>query len=719
MRRLAATLAVLFSLTAIAESPRPATAEEGLFAFSFQEVAEDVWVGVRPDSPRFPVMGNTTFVISDEGVVVFDGGGAPAMAEQVIEKIRSLTTQPVTHVVISHWHGDHNFGVYRFAEEFAGVQFVAHRFTSEVLDSPRASYIDDAASFREKQLKGIQSMIAAGEDRRGRAVEGSRLEIFERIVADADAIDAEYQRLRITPPTLIVDGNYTIQSGERRIELLHLGQANTEGDLAMWLPDERVVAAGDIVVSPTPYAFNVPPRAWAETLRALNRLDYRVLVPGHGPVQSDTSYVDLLIEAAQSIADQRDDLLASGMEGEELEAALDFSRFEERFTHGDPYIAEAYLAWFERPFRKAATKALTGGPMVEIDRPAVIPFDDERWQIEGAEATQLSYLGRSALKLQGGSAVLADLEIRNGLVEFDLAVGEDRGFAGLMFHLQDGSNYEHFYIRPHQSGMPDANQYTPVFNGISAWQLLHGDGYGTPVDYRFDEWMHVKVVFAGSRADVYIDSDEPVLRVTDLKRGDGTGLVGVSAADFAPAWFANFKVTELANAYVLPRDAKPAEAVPEGRVRAWQVSDPFDLGVLVESPLLTPEITESRQWTGVSTDESGIMNLAAVPADGMAGRTRFARLMIRSEAAQTKLLTLGYSDVARVFLNGSLLYVGDNTYRSRDYRYLGTIGLFDTVALRLDAGENEVLIAATEAFGGWGVLAEFGDLEGIQIGEAP
>ena len=68
-------------------------------------------------------------------------------------------------------------------------------------------------------------------------------------------------------------------------------------------------------------------------------------------------------------------------------------------------------------------------------------------------------------------------------------------------------------------------------------------------------------------------------------------------------------------------------------------------------------------------------------------------------------LALGYSDVAAVFVNDTLIYKGNNTYQSRDYRYLGTIGLFDRVALPLQAGENEVWIAVSEAFGGWGILA--------------
>ena len=72
-------------------------------------------------------------------------------------------------------------------------------------------------------------------------------------------------------------------------------------------------------------------------------------------------------------------------------------------------------------------------------------------------------------------------------------------------------------------------------------------------------------------------------------------------------------------------------------------------------------------------------------------------------------LRFGYSDRVRDFLNGRLLYSGDNGYRSRDFRYLGTIGLFDSVPLALRAGENELLLAVSDSFGGWGVLAEVGD----------
>jgi len=697
---------LLFLLSGVAVGQ---VAQDTPFQFEFEELAPGVWAGVRPDGPRFPVMGNTTFVISDEGVVVFDGGGMPSMAEQIIDKVRSITDKPVTHVVISHWHGDHSFGVFRFAEEFPNVQFVAHEFTNDVFHSSRIRYIDRQSNFINNNLENFQKIVDTGVDSDGTEHSEVDRREYMRIIDDADAILAEYGRARVTPADVTFSDSYTIKSGNRRIELLNLGHGNTAGDIVMWLPEERIVSTGDIVVLPSPYAFNVPPRAWAATLRELNNLDYKTLIPGHGAIQTATSYIDLVIEAAESIADQRDELLDEGMSGEEVQEALDLSAFEYRFTHGDEYVKGYYDAYFDAPFKAAAMKALTGEAMVAIEPPVSVPFDDERWEIDGAETELVDYLGQAALKIKGGSALLPDLDLENGLVEFDIAVTGERGFAGLVFRVQDKKNYEYFYIRPHQSGNPDSNQYQPVFNGSASWQLYHGPEYAAPTEYRFDEWMHVKIIFAGKNADVYIDSDEPVLSINNLRRDELSGAIGLNSANFSSVHFANFKYTVLADAYALPTPEQD-NTTDDGTVMTWQVSDAFDGTTLEGVPQLGAAHTEGRTWTSLKAEKTGITNLAQVQGIEQGRNTAFARVVLSAAENAPKKLSFGYSDAARVYLNGTLLYAGDNMYQSRDYRYLGTIGLFDSVVLPLKAGDNELWIAVTESFGGWGVHARIDDL---------
>ena len=356
------------------------------------------------------------------------------------------------------------------------------------------------------------------------------------------------------------------------------------------------------------------------------------------------------------------------------------------------------------PFTKAAVKAATGAPMVEIEPPELVPFDDERGEIDAREAERVTYLGKDALRIKGGTAVLGDVEFRNGVIEYDIAISPGRGFGGAVFRGQDERNYEHFYIRSHQSGNPDANQYTPVFNGVSGWQLYHGEGYGAPVEYRFNEWMHVKIVVAGTRAEVYIDSDEPVLRIQDLKHGDLAGFIGLDVANFSAVHFADFRFTALPELYWLPVDSAAAVA-DDTLVTSWQVSSAFEATKLNGLMRLADGDWQQLEWTELESDGNGVANLARVQGLADGSNTAFARHVIQADGPETRTLSLGYSDAARVYLNGRLLYSGDNTYRSRDYRYLGTIGLFDEVPLPLEAGDNELWIAVTEAFGGWGVLA--------------
>lgn len=694
-----ATLLTLTGIEAHAAGSSPYTIE-------FEELAPDVWAGVRPEGPRPPVMGSAVFVVGTKSVAVFDGGGAAGITEQVIDKIKSVTDLPVSDVIISHWHGDHHFGVHRIAEAYPDVRFIGHPFTSAMLDSTKVSYVDGQKNYKETRLPAFQKMVASGASPDGRQLSSAEVDVYRRLINDIDDIDRETGLSRVTPIDTLVSDRMVLDLGDRQAEILFLGHGNTEGDLVMWLPQERVVAVGDIVVLPSPYAFNVPPRTWAQTLEAIKALDYAVLVPGHGPVQKDTHYLDLLFEVANDIAEQTDALSARSVAESDLGAMLDFSAFEPRFTGGDALLKVSYYGYFEGPFRAAAVKSLTGNAMVPVPEPERISFDDSRWVIEAADSEKVHYLGKPALKLRGGAAVLPDVSIRNAIVEFDLAVSGARGFAGLIFRNQGGGNYENFYVRPHQSGNPDANQYQPVFNGVAAWQLYHGERYSAPVTYLDNEWMHVKVHYAGSVAKVFIDSEDPVLVIDNLKRSPQAGSIGVSVADFAEAHFADFRYMPLADAYEHPYLGKSNPDPEPGVVRAWEVSSAFDRANVASMMHLSAEHLDRLDWTAVESEADGLVNLAEVQGVGPGKDTAFARTSIMMDTAQLRQLRFGYSDSAVVFVNGKRVYSGDNTYRSRDYRYLGSIGLFDSVTLDLKPGRNEICVAVTENFGGWGLLAK-------------
>jgi hypothetical protein len=334
--------------------------------------------------------------------------------------------------------------------------------------------------------------------------------------------------------------------------------------------------------------------------------------------------------------------------------------------------------------------------------------------VDAVESRVEEHLGRRSLYLEGGLATVADARFAHGWIEFDLAFASDRGFMGAVWRVQDTKNYEEFYVRPHQSGNPDANQYTPVFNGVSGWQLYHGERYTVPFAYRFHEWTRVKVLFSGAQAEIYIgDMENPVLFVDELKREVEPGGVGVSALKgFAPAHFSAFSFAATDFPPLRGRPREP-DSAPEGVIPSWWVSDAFRESALAGRRSLGPDDVAARTWTRLPTERSGLANLARVQGVAWGRNTAFARKVVLSDREQVKRLDFGFSDRVRVYLNGRLLFRGDDTARSRDYRFLGSIGYFDALYLPLAQGENEILMAVSEDTGGWGVQAKLEDLAGI------
>lgn len=347
------------------------------------------------------------------------------------------------------------------------------------------------------------------------------------------------------------------------------------------------------------------------------------------------------------------------------------------------------------------------------DKTAVhVPVDSERWQFRAVQSRVEEHLGRPSLFLKGGVAFLAAARLEDGEISFDVAFARSRGFVGGIWRVQDAKNYEEFYLRPHQSGNPDATQYTPVFHGVSGWQLYHGPRHAVPVEHRFDEWVRLRILFAGPCAEIHVDG-RPVLFVDELKHGVVSGGVGVSAGSAAPAWFSGFSYT--GGSPVFQGRPGAAEPVPAGVFTSWQVSDPFPEAALEGKTELGAGDLAGRRWTRLETERSGLANLARVDGIQPRGNTVFARRTIVAEHARIVRLDFGFSDRVRVYLNRRLLFRGDDTYQSRDYRFLGSIGYFDSLYLPLMMGGNELLLAVSEDLGGWGVQAKLGDFAGITL----
>jgi len=325
-----------------------------------------------------------------------------------------------------------------------------------------------------------------------------------------------------------------------------------------------------------------------------------------------------------------------------------------------------------------------------------VPFESARWSVDGSFEPS-EHVGRTCMRLEGTATL--DVELVDGAIEVDLAVGPERAFPGVFWRGSASDRFESFFVRPHQVGNPDAVQYTPVFNGLSSWQLYHGTGFGAAVAFPIGEWFRIRVAFAGARAEVHVAGE--LALVAPLKLPVRAGRVGIAAGS-PPLHVADFSYSDE------PGDVRAPEPVApvDGIVEAWAVSDPFREGQLE---------LDGRTWRRLDAEPNGLVDLSRAHGIRHGRNTVLARAAIRAESARTVPLELGFSDRAVVLLNGRPLFRGADAYRSRDYRFLGSIGWFDTVYLPLEAGNNELVVAVSEDFGGWGVQARLPDRAGLAL----
>lgn len=331
------------------------------FQVEWTEVSNGIWAGIRPNSPRIPVMGTSVVVTGKNGVLIFDAGGTSLHSERILEHVQNTTEKPVTHIVISHWHGDHHLGIHKILEAFPSAEVISHSFTAAAMAGAPMDYI-------KPQIEdGFQSTKAALEEfvKTGKLPDGSEVpkaiyDYYATAYEDADLIGEQMRGFVVTPPTRTFDDELTVDLGGRTVELLHFGWGNTKGDVVLWLPEEKVAAAADLVVHPTPYGFGSYPADWVKSLQALKGLGFSTLIPGHGALQTDSQYIDLLIETQQLVWDQVSALATQDLPLEEVRKQMDFSSVEVRFTGGDPLLANRFNSWFKTPIVEAAFNVVNG-----------------------------------------------------------------------------------------------------------------------------------------------------------------------------------------------------------------------------------------------------------------------------------------------------------------------------------------------------------------------
>jgi len=351
-------------------------------------------------------------------------------------------------------------------------------------------------------------------------------------------------------------------------------------------------------------------------------------------------------------------------------------------------------------------------------------FRDGGWELTG-DAEFATVDGLEAIRIRTGFATRKDVVLQDGTIDFDVKMTRHRSFVYILFRMTEGGEHEEIYLRPHKSALPDAIQYNPVFQGRGQWQIYHGPGATAAVEFAADEWTHVRLVLQGRHAALFVgDTTTPAMVMPRLVREPTAGYValrsflpGGQPVGVFPAVYSDVTVRPGFIPFDFSTIASSSnEETPEGMITTWSVSKAFVPGP--GAVLELPESIASGAWQSIETEPTGLaLLIRSVRLPPRAPRVAAAaRITVQASQATTRSFNFGYSDEVSVFLNGRLLYSADDRYSFDAPRREGLIGLdMGTLYLPLQAGANDLVLVVSDSFGGWGVMGQLPDRQGLRV----
>jgi glyoxylase-like metal-dependent hydrolase (beta-lactamase superfamily II) len=202
-------------------------------------------------------------------------------------------------------------------------------------------------SREEKTNASLQQMLDSGKSQDGKPLSAEDREQIKTALDRRKPGMEELKAVKFQSATLTFDHDFTLDLGNREVQVKFLGRGNTAGDAVVYLPRDKIVVAGDLVVYPIPYIYDGYPVEWIQTLQNLSQLDADTIVPGHGPVLHDKTYVLLVRDLMKSAVEQMNAKLAQAgpamfLTIDDVKDSIDLTSFQQRFTGNDKDLIAAY-----------------------------------------------------------------------------------------------------------------------------------------------------------------------------------------------------------------------------------------------------------------------------------------------------------------------------------------------------------------------------------------
>jgi cyclase len=316
------------SVTAQSRQGPAGTAHNGK-AFKFNKVRDGVYHGVGTGT--LAVVGNSSFIVNDNDVIVVDDHVSPAAAWVLLEEIKDVTNKPVTTVINTHFHFDHAHGNQIFDQRV--VNIIGHEFTRQMLLSNSIGM-----PLYRNYVTGLPGQIDDLKKRLATESDATTQASLERQISVAENNRAAQAELKPTPPNVTLTDRMTLYRGNREIQIRHLGRGHTAGDVVVFLPRERVVMTGDFLTAGLSNLSDSFPDEWVKSLDELKKLDFDTVLPGHGEAFTDKAKIGYWQDYLRDVWTEVSRLKQQGVSAEDAAKRADLTKHSAHLPINGPGV---------------------------------------------------------------------------------------------------------------------------------------------------------------------------------------------------------------------------------------------------------------------------------------------------------------------------------------------------------------------------------------------
>jgi cyclase len=307
--------------------------------FDIKPIADGVYAAIA--KPAYKLNCNAAIIVLGDSVLVVDTHSKPSASRALIEQIKKLTPKPVKFVVNTHFHWDHYQGNEAYPSSWpAGVEIISSEATRQNIQRLGIPRIKNEIVTMPQEIANLKNDLEKASTAQQKAA-------IQENLRQAEAYLSELKLMQITLPTMTFDRSLILRRGSRTVEILWLGRAHTDGDVFVFLPNEKFLATGDALHGWTPFMGDSYPYEWIQTLDAAEKLDFHTVLGGHGDVMHGKLRFELWKEYFQDLMDRTAAAYAEGASLDQAQKTV------------SAFLTKKYAAQFDPNFPKSVVANVT------------------------------------------------------------------------------------------------------------------------------------------------------------------------------------------------------------------------------------------------------------------------------------------------------------------------------------------------------------------------